>query len=81
MVLIDNAAYSYSYQVGNGVPIIPYYDNKQDKELLWLTNYLWSLKGDFTKQNRKTFGLHLYQEGMSLDETLIMLFQDTNNLS
>lgn len=26
MVLVDNAAYSYAYQMDNGVPIIPYYE-------------------------------------------------------
>ena len=25
MVLIDNAAYSYAFQLDNGIPIIPYY--------------------------------------------------------
>ena len=25
MVLVDNAAYSYAYQLGNGIPILPYY--------------------------------------------------------
>lgn len=30
MVLIDNAAYSFGYQIDNGIPIIPYYDNKND---------------------------------------------------
>lgn len=33
MVLIDNAAYSYVYQLDNGVPIIPYYKGKHDFEL------------------------------------------------
>lgn len=33
LVLVDNAAYSYAWQVDNGIPVIPYYDNKDDKEL------------------------------------------------
>ena len=40
MVLVDNAAYSYAWQVDNGIPIIPYYDNKEDRELLHLEGYL-----------------------------------------
>lgn len=30
LVLIDNAAYSYAYQLDNGIPIIPYYEGKND---------------------------------------------------
>ncbi|CAD8110098.1 unnamed protein product [Paramecium sonneborni] len=44
MVLIDNAAYSFCLQPLNGIPIINYYDNKMDQELLYLQNYLMALK-------------------------------------
>ena len=40
MVLVDNAAYSYFFQLENGIPIIPFYDDKKDKELLHLLAYL-----------------------------------------
>ena len=40
IILVDNAAYSYGYQLENGLPILPYYDNKSDVELKHLTNYL-----------------------------------------
>lgn len=40
MVLVDNSAYCYYPQLDNGIPIIPFYDNKKDKELLFLTDYL-----------------------------------------
>jgi CTD small phosphatase-like protein 2 len=30
MVLVDNAAYSYAYQLDNAIPIIPYYKGKND---------------------------------------------------
>ncbi len=33
IILVDNAAYSFGYQIENGIPIIPYYDNKEDREL------------------------------------------------
>jgi CTD small phosphatase-like protein 2 len=33
MVLVDNAAYSYIFQLDNGIPIIPFYDSKADNEL------------------------------------------------
>lgn len=40
MVLVDNAAYSYIYQMDNGIPIIPYYHGKQDFELEALQKYI-----------------------------------------
>lgn len=30
VVLIDNSAFSYAFQIDNGIPIIPYLDNKKD---------------------------------------------------
>ena len=30
ILLVDNAAYSYFYQLDNGIPIIPFYDDKSD---------------------------------------------------
>lgn len=40
MILIDNAAYSYGHQPLNGVPIIPYYEGKNDYELQALLKYI-----------------------------------------
>ena len=40
MILIDNAAYSYSLQLNNGIPIIPFHDNKKDTELRELATFL-----------------------------------------
>lgn len=40
MLLIDNAAYSFGHHVGNGVPILSFFDDWNDQELLFLTNYL-----------------------------------------
>ncbi len=39
-ILIDNSVLSFAFQIDNGVPILPFYDNKEDKELLFLKNYL-----------------------------------------
>lgn len=39
-VLVDNAAYSYAFQVDNGIPIIPYYEGKHDYELKALQSYI-----------------------------------------
>ena len=45
VVLIDNAVYSFILNLNNGIPIIPYYHNKKDTELLKLRDFLISLKG------------------------------------
>ena len=42
--LVDNAAYSYSMQLKNGIPIVPFYSNKEDRELSELKGFLMSLK-------------------------------------
>lgn len=44
VVLVDNAAYSYAFQVSNGIPITSYYEGSNDNALLGLKNYLLSLK-------------------------------------
>lgn len=44
MVLVDNAAYSYCFQVNNGIPILPYYEGSTDYELKALKEYLYKLK-------------------------------------
>ena len=36
VVLVDNAPYSYIMQLGNAIPIIPYYKGKDDTQLISL---------------------------------------------
>ena len=61
--MIDNACYSYGYQIENGVPIIPYYDNKKDNELINLKYFLKNLVDkDIRETNRNTFKFHLYTD-------------------
>ena len=38
--IVDNATYSYILQLNNGVPIIPFINNKQDRQLLHLSSFL-----------------------------------------
>jgi len=40
MVLVDNAAYSYVYQLDNAIPILPYYKGNNDYELKALQTYI-----------------------------------------
>jgi CTD small phosphatase-like protein 2 len=38
--LVDNAAYSFGHYIGNGIPILSYFDDREDWELLYLASYL-----------------------------------------
>ncbi len=40
MIIIDNSVLSFAFQLENGIPILPFYDNKDDIELKFLANYL-----------------------------------------
>eukprot|EP00824_Muranothrix_gubernata_P010227 TRINITY_DN23151_c0_g1_i1.p1 TRINITY_DN23151_c0_g1~~TRINITY_DN23151_c0_g1_i1.p1 ORF type:complete len:431 (-),score=77.89 TRINITY_DN23151_c0_g1_i1:67-1359(-) len=42
-ILIDNAAYSFGFQISNGLPIIPFYDDKEDRVLKKVQEYLLTL--------------------------------------
>lgn len=40
IVIIDNSILSFAFQLNNGIPILPFYDNKEDKELECLEQFL-----------------------------------------
>ncbi|CAD8064512.1 unnamed protein product [Paramecium sonneborni] len=64
LVLVDNASYSFCFQIENGIPIIPFYDNGSDRELQYLTSYLLELmqEQDIPAKNLQKFKTNLYQE-------------------
>jgi hypothetical protein len=55
MIIIDNSVLSFAFQLENGIPILPYYDNKEDNELKFLLNYLNNISsaGDLRIENKK----------------------------
>ncbi len=59
VVIVDNSILSFAFQLDNGIPIIPFYDDKEDRILPTIKNYLLGLKDldDFRKKNRQTFSL------------------------
>ena len=61
MVIVDNAAYCFAYQLENGIPIVSWYNDAEDTELVNLTHYLSSLSEtkDVRDSIRSTF--HLQQ--------------------
>jgi CTD small phosphatase-like protein 2 len=64
VLLVDNAAYSYAFQLDNGVPVLPYFQGKNDYELVALESYLLSLvnEPELRAYNRKLFQLPRYLE-------------------
>lgn len=72
VVLVDNAAYSFGYQIENGIPIIPFYYNKKDQELRHLVTYLKSLVNvkDLREEIRQTFKFHRFTEFDSSDKLM-----------
>lgn len=63
MVLVDNSILSFGFQLGNGIPILPFLGNSADSELMKLAEYLDNLLGvqDVRYLNRKVFKMALYK--------------------
>ena len=59
IVLIDNSVYSFAFQLDNGVPIVSFYDDPSDEEMLHLKFYLECLKDceDVREKNKEAFQL------------------------
>lgn len=64
VLIVDNAAYSFGFQIENGIPILPFYKDKNDNELKNLTNYLLILKdsNDIREINGEVFKMNKYCE-------------------
>jgi CTD small phosphatase-like protein 2 len=67
VVIVDNAVYSFAYQLDNGVPIVSWYDDPNDQELVVLSHYLstMAVADDIRAVNRGTFSLHSFCEDYS----------------
>ena len=56
IILVDNAVYSFGFQLDNGIPIFPYIKGKDDKQLLYLKEYLKSIsRKEIIPDLQKTF--------------------------
>ncbi len=71
VVLVDNASYSFGYQIDNGIPIVSWHYDPDDKELMYLTEYLKGLQNadDVREVNQATFHLATFYNDYS-DEFL-----------
>ena len=76
-ILVDNSTICFSADLANGVPIVPYFDNKDDIELLMLLGYLEQLERveDVRISNRKHFKLHRYSKHKGLKSLYDDLFK------
>ena len=52
MVIVDNAVYSFSYQLDNGIPIIPFRDDPEDDQLEKLVDFMKILAGQGDVRNK-----------------------------
>jgi Dullard-like phosphatase family protein len=64
IVIIDNSVLSFCNQIENGIPILPFYSNRDDTELLDLILYLNHLynANDIRVENKKIIGLQKYYQ-------------------
>lgn len=62
IIIIDNSVLSFSFQLENGIPILPFYNNKDDEELTFLTNYLTKISKakDLREENKKSFKMNYF---------------------
>ena len=72
LILVDNAAYSFGFQIENGIPIIPFYENKTDQELKHLIPFLKRLSTmkDPREIIKKTFKFKSYSSYNSHSEVM-----------
>ena len=72
MVLVDNSVLSFAMQLDNGIPILPFYTDHSDEELLHLIYYLRCLvdETDVRDHNKEAFALNKLAQ-MELEEVLM----------
>lgn len=74
MIIVDNSVLSFLFQLDNGVPILPFYTNRQDEELIHLSFYLKCLAEntfmtDTRDHNREAFGLYKLLEDQDVEQS------------
>lgn len=64
IIIVDNAAYSFAYQLDNGIPIISWHNDREDREMVNLIEYLQSIAevDDVREINFETFHLRTFYE-------------------
>ena len=62
IIIIDNSVLSFAYHLENGIPIVPYYDSKEDSELPILASYLENIFNyeDLRDANKIHIKMHIF---------------------
>ena len=57
MLIIDNFVYSFAFHLENGIPMVPFFGDKEDKEMIKLMKYVKSIsdKDDVRSANNSIF--------------------------
>jgi len=69
MVIIDNSVLSFAFQLDNGIPILPFTDDKNDKELIFLYHYLNGIAKceDLREENKKNLKMDYFYNSAKSD--------------
>ena len=68
VVLIDNSVLSFAYHLDNGIPISPFYDSKNDTELLDIADFLTYIadENDIRDKLKEVYKLNQYLKMLEL---------------
>jgi CTD small phosphatase-like protein 2 len=82
VIIIDNSVLSFIFQIDNGIPILPFYNNKNDGELKFLINYLENLAQhkDIRSENKKLIPLEQFRQIVIHDESKYSDNSDGSNI-
>jgi hypothetical protein len=60
MLIIDNFVYSFAFHLENGIPMVPFFGDKEDNEMIKLIKYIQGIsdKDDLRATNTSIFQLH-----------------------
>jgi TFIIF-interacting CTD phosphatase-like protein len=77
MVIVDESAAAYFFQIDQGIPILPFTHYKKDSELKKLIPYAKALarSGNMVEFNRNYFKTHLHLSGKKLEDVKAEMFK------
>lgn len=76
-LLVDSSLVHFAFQLGNGIPVLPFYDNTNDTELKILIKFLMSVSEDETLKDfcRKNLELENQYEEINEENYSELVFQ------